>query len=99
MRLATKDRMIGSTKRTDTTLRPKDRVMRHLTITLLRFVPLLMTLAIASTCYAQTKAFTMEQELGRHFPAQSTPTCVFSPDGQWVAIVTIGLGSAVISSQ
>ncbi len=75
--------------------------MRRQTITLLQFAPLLITLTIAntaSTCNAQTKSFTMERELGRRFPAQLTPTCVFSPDGQWAAIVTIDLGSAVISS-
>src|SRR5262249_55257784 len=48
---------------------------------------------------AQTKTFTIEQEFARRFPADSTSTCTFSPDGQWVAIVTTSLGAALISNQ
>jgi len=76
--------------------------MKFHMIKVLQFAAVLITLTIAniaSTSYAQTKAFTMEQELHRRFPAQLTPSCVFSPDGQWVAIVTIDLGSAIASSQ
>ncbi len=60
---------------------------------------ILLIFSNSPVCNAQTKTFTLEQELNRRWPTNQTPACAFSPDGQWVAIVTTKLASAQISDE